>query len=104
MFRRLYWYVEQVIPEGPSCVTGIYTSIQDLVHVGLKWSESAPGRVLRLTLVKPDTFDAHFGQWNADQIAKIAEDMAPFLDSKEYTEEEVKTLIRALEAFMVPAG
>lgn len=102
MFRRLYWIVEQVANDGSARITGIYSSIQDLVHVGLKWSESSSGRVLRLTLVKPDTFDAPFGQWTADQTDQLTQDLEPFKASREYSEEEIKTLVHALEEFLAP--
>ncbi len=47
MFRRLYWVVEEVDTSGRSQVTGVYTSIQDLIKHGLSGVDA--GNEIRLT-------------------------------------------------------
>ena len=99
MFRRLYWIVEQVSGEGKSRVTGVYTSIPDLVGRGLNWSDEVHGRGLRLTLVKPDTFDKPLGSWTGPEFPGMVEDLRAFVASHEITEEELNTLSTAMFAF-----
>lgn len=99
MFRRLYWIVEQVSADGKSRFTGVYTSIPDLVERGMQWSEGLEGRGLRLSLVKPDTFDKPLGSWMGPEFSGLVEDLRAFVASHEITEEELNTLSTALFAF-----
>ncbi len=99
MFRRLYWIVEQVGNDGGSKVTGVYTSIPDLVGKGLNWSDGVTGRGLRLSLVKPDTFDKPLGQWSGSQLSGIEADLQAYIQTHEFSEEEVTTLVNGLAAF-----
>ncbi len=99
MFRRLYWIVEQVATDGSSRVTGVYTSIQDLVGKGLNWSDGVAGRGLRLALVKPDTFDRPLGTWTGGTLAGIGADLQAYIQTHEFSEEEVSTLCAALSEF-----
>lgn len=100
MFRRLYWIAEQLNADGTSRITGIYTSIQDLCHGGLQWSPKCNSKVIRLTLMKPDCFDQPLGSWVSPSFGDIATDMRTYVDSNEYTEEEVKLLISSIDAFV----
>lgn len=81
-------------------MTGVYTSIQDLVDKGLKWSEGSGGRTLRLTLVKPDTFDKPLGSWNGGALDGLAGDLRAFVETHEFTEEEVNHLVQSVAAFV----
>lgn len=87
MFRRLYWIVEEFDSAGATRVTGVYTSIPDLVHRGLK-----PGSQLRLSIHKPDTYDQPLGQWTNSTFGEIADGLGQFVQTHEYSVEEVKTL------------
>jgi len=87
MFRRLYWIVEEVSDNGATRVTGVYTSIPDLIHRGLK-----AGASLRLTIHKPDTYDCPLGQWTNATFAQMGTDLDQFVQTHEYSVEEVKTL------------
>lgn len=98
-FRRLYWVAEQVEADGRSTMTGVYTSIADLVHKGLLWRSTGPAS-LRLTLIKPDTFDSPLGRWDGTSFDTIEADMAPFEESGEMSVEEVKMLVEGLGAFL----
>lgn len=91
MFRRLYWIVEELGDAGESRVTGVYTSIPDLVHRGLK-----AGLSLRLTIHKPDTYDAPLGQWTNETFGEIADGLQTFVQTHEYSVDEVKTLTEAV--------
>lgn len=99
MFRRLYWIVEQVGSDGKSRVTGVYTSIPDLVERGLQWSDDVHGTGLRVSLVKPDTFNAPLGCWTGPEFPGMVEDLRSFVASHEITEEELNTLSSSLFAF-----
>jgi hypothetical protein len=100
MFRRLYWIAEQLNADGTSRITGIYTSIQDLCHHGLCWSENCNSKVIRLTLMKPDVFDQPLGCWISPTFGDIATDMRVYVESNEYTEEEIKMLMSSIDAFV----
>lgn len=99
MFRRLYWIVEQVGTDGSSRVTGVYTSIQDLVHRGFQWSSHIPNATMRLMLVKPDTFDSPLGAWSGPKFEGLGDDLKAFVESHEITEEELTLLSGELLAF-----
>ncbi|MEQ1822488.1 MAG: hypothetical protein ABL949_08260 [Fimbriimonadaceae bacterium] len=100
MFRRLYWIAEQLNADGSSRVTGIYTSIQDLCHNGLQWSSNCNTKIIRLTLMKPDVFDQPLGSWVSPGFGEIATDIQAFVESNEYTEEEVKMLLSSISGFV----
>jgi len=104
MFRRLYWVAEQVDGNGCSCVTGVYTSIQDLIHKGLQWRNGKSGGSFRLMLVKPDAFDAPFGVWESPKFDGLSEALEAFVGTGEYSREEVLILQGALEHFMAPVS
>lgn len=103
MFRRLYWVVEQIGVDGQSRVTGVYTSIQDLIHRGLNWCNELDGHVVRLTLMKPDTFDSPLGQWRASDLTAMVEDLRNYIKTNEMTESEIQDLRSALEKFLATA-
>ena len=100
MFRRLYWITEQVEDSGKSRVTGVYTSIQDLVHNGLHWCEDLQGQNYRLTLVKPDTFNKPLGVWSSPHFDGLADDIRNFVETHEYSEEETQLLTTELHNFI----
>jgi hypothetical protein len=103
MFRRLYWVVEQLDTEGRSRVTGVYTSIPDLIHKGLNWCSDFSGKNVRLSLVKPDTFDRPLGMWTPDNLSDFATELSAFIKTNEMTEAEIKDLKAALEQFLATA-
>lgn len=103
MFRRLYWVVEQIDTDGKSRVTGVYTSIQDLIHRGLNWCPNFSGHGVRLSLVKPDTFDHALGVWSADSISSMESELEAFVRTNEMTLSEVQDLQAALQQFLATA-
>lgn len=101
MFRRLYWVAEQVDGNGRSIVTGVYTSIQDLVNKGLHWcDESAEDRMFRLTLVKPDSFNCPLARFESNDFAQIEERLQEFVSTNEYSTDEIKLLKENLDSFL----
>lgn len=94
MFRRLYWVTEEVRPDGRSNVTGVYTSIPDLVHTGFRGRESAKG--LRLTLVKLDCSKAPLGIWESPSFEGLEEQLQQFVSTDEFSAEHCKLLVEEL--------
>jgi hypothetical protein len=93
MFRRLYWVSEQVYNDGTSSVNGVYTSIPDLVHYGLRFPESGQ---LRLTLTKLDSNKEPLGCWLSPEFEGLEAAMTPYLKTEEFSTEHVKILMKSL--------
>lgn len=93
MFRRLYWVTEFVSPDGPSRVTGVYTSIPDLVYRGIP-RHGLEG--LRLTLTKLDSDREPFGTWSAPSFDGLEQACQQFVLTEEFSVDEVKSLVSAL--------
>jgi hypothetical protein len=100
MFRRLYWVSEQVFDNGTSAVNGVYTSIPDLVHHGLRFPESGQ---LRLSLTKLDSDKAPLGIWVSPDFDGITEGLKPYVETEEFSTEQVNILLAALQACSVAA-
>lgn len=100
MFRRLYWVAEQVAPDGKSSVTGIYTSIQDLIHKGLHWCDESGENLFRLTLLKPDSFNCPLGVWVSPKFEGLHDELRQFVESNEYSDEECVALEQELSNFV----
>jgi hypothetical protein len=100
MFRRLYWVAEQLDQKGCSKVTGVYTSIQDLIQKGLHWCADVDGQSYRLTLVKPDSFNSPLGVWQSPSFEGLANALQEFVETNEYSQEECMMLQNELNQFM----
>lgn len=105
MFRRLYWVTEKVDDIGRSSVTGIFTSIPDLIHKGLEHADEhlGPGQFLRLNLIKLDSVDEPFGSWTSPGFCGIGERLSEFIDTGEFTFDECRELVEALRRFSLAA-
>ena len=100
VFRRIYWVTEQLSAEGVSDVTGVYTSIPDLMENGMRWLESNPKRDgFRITLVKLDSSAAPLGVWSGPSYLGIEEDLAPYVATKEFSAQDVEALAAKLRSF-----
>lgn len=100
VFRRIYWVTEQLNAEGVSDVTGVYTSIPDLMEYGVRWLESNPKRDgFRITLVKLDSSAAPLGVWSGPSYLGIEEDLAPYVATKEFSAQDVEVLAAKLRSF-----
>lgn len=96
MFRRLYWVTEELEAQGGSGVTGVYTSIPDLVHNGIETRNGKPSR-LRLSLVKLDCADGPLGVWEAP-FKGLAESLEDYVKTEEFMPEQCAALVEALKA------
>lgn len=101
MFRKLYWVTELVDDLGRSHVTGVFTSIPDLIDKGL--AGDANSQTLRLTLLKLDCSDGPFGTWSSPTFAGIGEKLTDFVNTGEFTFDECRDLVEALRKFNLAA-
>ncbi len=95
MFRRLYWVTEEVSAKGDSGVTGVYTSIPDLVRNGIQSRNGRPSR-LRLSLVKLDTADSPLGVWEAPKFDGIGDSLQDYVKTDEFSADQCQLLIDEL--------
>lgn len=99
MFRRLYWITEQSAKGGTWRATGVYTSISDLVHKGIRHVGEATITGYRITLVKLDCRSDVLGTWEGPAFANLEEELEPFVRTKEFAIEEIQELRAALTGF-----
>jgi hypothetical protein len=90
MFRRLYWVVEELESNGQSQVTGVYTSIQDLIKHGLGCVDQ--GNEIRLTLTKLDSNKPPLGCWCSPRFDSIETSLEEYIETDEFTAEQCKSL------------
>lgn len=99
-FRKLYWVTEQLDASGHSHVAGVYTSIWDLIHRGLRWEEAIAAQDgFRLSLVQLDATKPPLGTWQSPEFAGIAEDLQEYVRSAEFNAPDVEDLAKALREF-----
>lgn len=91
-FRKLYWVTETLCSDGNS-VHGVYTCFVDLIRKGL----DNPPCPLRLSLYTLDTPGSGLGRWTASNAESIVDDLAPFVESGEFSVEDCRAL---QDAFM----
>lgn len=94
MFRKLYWVTEQVDSSGKSHVTGVFTSIPNLLKEGLACNELG---CLRLTLMKLDSEKGALGNWTAPNFAGIHDRLQELVRSDEVSVDQCESLVAALE-------
>lgn len=87
MFRKLYWVVEEKADTGYR-VSGVYTSVPDLVDHGLVLSD------VRLSLVPLDKRDAHIGVYPS--TSALAGDVDRLVSERHLREDEGRMLAEAL--------
>lgn len=97
MFRKLYWVTEQVDPSGSSRVTGVYTSIPDLIRHGLTWQDR--GASLRLTLTKLDSEKEPLGCWSTPEFTGLEQTLEEFVRTDEFSADQCSSLVQALDRF-----
>lgn len=97
-FRKLYWVTEQLDVNGLSEVTGVFTSVPDLIRTGLGIQESATTKQAgyRLSLMELDKNGLAFLQWSSLHPEPIEELLEPFAKSGELTRDEISRLADAL--------
>lgn len=94
MFRKLYWVTERIEKDGSSRVGGVYTSIPDLIHHGLKGDIAHT----RLTLTKLDSEGDPFGCWEGPTFEGLENGIAEFVRTDEFTNEQCFALVQTLKA------
>ena len=95
MFRKLYWVTEQVDSLGISHVTGVYTSIPDLIRHGP--CQTNDNTYLRLTLAKLDSENEPFGTWSEPDFSGIGDKLNEFVITDEFSIEHCQMLLENLE-------
>ncbi|MFY9233540.1 MAG: hypothetical protein WAO58_03680 [Fimbriimonadaceae bacterium] len=98
MFRRLYWVTEELAGAGSSSVTGVYTSIPDLIRHGIRWT-GEPKKGFRLTLVKLDCGKEPLGTFVGPRFEGLEERLSDFIRTDEFSHDECRALTDALSEF-----
>lgn len=86
-FRIIYWVVEQ-LDASSSRVTGVYTSIHDLIDIGLGGTD----KNVRLSLFKLDSPAGKLGEWKGPDFDGLRSDLEQFIASGEFTIEQCNAL------------
>lgn len=96
-FRRIYWVTEQFDSEGLSEVTGIYTSIPDLVETGLGTRDVCDKKAgFRLTLCELDSPGGPLISLGPTEFEEIVIRLEPLVATGELSREEVLSLREGL--------
>jgi hypothetical protein len=93
MFRKLYWVTEQIDRDGFSRVTGVFTSIPNLVKEGLACNDS--GR-MRLTLTKLDSVTGPLATWNGPDFAGLDSKLQELIKTDDFSPEQCQVLLGEL--------
>ena|SRR5688572_31446865 len=98
-FRRIYWVTEQIDEGGASEVTGVFTSIPDLIELGLGVREISAKRAgFRLSLCELDCSGMPLITLASPGFEDFEAKLTPFLNTGEISREEFNTLADALQA------
>lgn len=95
MFRKLYWVTEQVGSHGKSRVSGVYTSIPELIRHGLNCADDDSR--LRLTLAQLNSEQDPLGVWCEPDFTGIADRLEEFIKTDEFTSEHCHMLVEHLD-------
>ncbi|MER3495727.1 MAG: hypothetical protein C4320_02235 [Armatimonadota bacterium] len=93
MFRKLYWVSEEIDENGKSHVSGVFTSIPNLLQKGFP----AKSESLRLNLCKLDACCSPLLTWEAGSFDQVSEQLKPFVETEEFSPEHVAMLQHALD-------
>ena len=98
-FRRIYWVTEQLGHDGSSEVTGVFTSIPDLVDTGLGIrNASAKNAGFRVTLCELDSGLEPLMRFESPTFEGFEENVQAIIQTGEMSLEEYNTLLEALRA------
>jgi hypothetical protein len=92
MFRKLYWVTEQV-SDGNSRVTGVYTSLPNLVAEGLSRNDPSS---LRLTLTLLDSEDEPLGTFEGPDFAGLSSTLLTYSQSGDWSLDQCEALMEKL--------
>jgi hypothetical protein len=94
MFRKLYWVTEEIDALGHSQVSGVYTSIPDLIRHGLRDGQTSS--TFRLTLTKLDSEGGPLGTWTGPRFEGLAQRLEEFILTDEFSREHGVALLDSL--------
>jgi hypothetical protein len=98
MFRRLYWVTEQADAAQSWRVTGVYTSVHDLIDSGIRWVGDT-GSSFRISLVKLDCTGDVLASWESPGFEGLPSGLRPYIETGEFTDDEAQSLCSALDSF-----
>ncbi len=102
-FRKLYWVTEQLDGENRSEVTGVYTSLPDLMAKGFRWCEEVEKTsTFRLSLVKLDSSKKPLGVWDSPDFKGMLEDLQEFVETDEFDRFEIQHFVENATSFFNP--
>ena len=90
-FRRIYWVTEQFEEGGDSRVVGVYTSIPDLIEIGLPLIKGKAAG-FRVSLYELDSDAPAIASFSSDDLSGVGAAMHPLVTGGEFTHEEAKAL------------
>jgi hypothetical protein len=98
-FRRIYWVTEQFDADGKSEVTGVFTSIPDLIDTGLGVrSVCAKQAGFRVSLCELDSGSKPILSMSSPDFAGFEDQVRPVMQTGEISHEEYNSLADALRA------
>lgn len=96
-FRRIYWVTEQFNEDGLSEVTGVFTSVPDLLETGLGVTDRSQYKAgFRITLCALDSRGPSLITLTSTDFSDCEDKLAPFVQSGEITEDEAARMKAAL--------
>lgn len=96
MFRKLYWVVEHVDSHGHSSVSGVFTSIPDLIRSGLRYIPGENRDQLRFSLCKLDSPLPPLGCWDSANFSTLEADLQAYVATEEFSAEQVARFVDTL--------
>lgn len=99
VLRYIYWVVEELGCDGSSRVTGVYTSIPDLIENGFRRLGGDVGAGFRLSLCKLDSNGAPLHCWRVPCDSSIGEDLKTYVESGEISQSDHEQIVDAVGRF-----
>lgn len=96
-FRRIYWVTEQLDEDGRSQVTGVFTSVHDLLEHGIGIRDISDKRAgYRISLVELDSPKLPLCVFTSPDFGDVAKTLQPFVETGELSADEVSWICEAL--------
>jgi hypothetical protein len=98
-FRKIYWVTEFLDKDGAAKLSGVYTSVADLISRGVApRSGVEPPSGLRLSLVQLDSTRPPLGSWSSPGFPGLEESLEEYIGTGELTYSECESLRTALDS------
>ncbi len=91
MFRKLYWVVETLLPNGASSIHGVYTSIPNLLKYGIDAQADLHG--IRLSLTRLDSDFGVIAAWSGESFSCFGDDLVQFVETDDFSEDQRQALV-----------